>query len=227
MTTRLLRIAAASALFCAAASAHALALNLTFGAAGFAVATLSGNAVTPIANPVHAGAFVGSLSGNTGFDASPFYTYCVELTAWAQGAGAQTGYSIVSGDSYFGNTALDRLGKLFSVLGGANAPANADASAGIQLAVWEAVYEGNNALGLGTGSFMATSGTAAAVNHANTLLGAVNSFSGPSRYTISVLKNTINQDFVLVKRVPEPGTLALVALAGAGLLLRRKAQRTA
>lgn len=225
MNHRLIQAAAVSALALGAASAQALTLNLTFGSAGSATATISGTAVTPIGNPVSAGAFVGSLAGNTGFDANPFYTYCVELTQWAQGSGTQTGYSIVSGASYFSNTVLNRLGKLFTVLGGANAPGSAANSAGIQMAVWESVYEGNNPLALGTGTFMASSGTTAAVTYANSLLSQVNTFAGPSLYSISLLKNANNQDFVLVKRIPEPGTLGLaaLALAGIGLVLRRRA----
>ena len=182
----------------AACSAQALTLGLT----GFANGSVNVVGSSPNVN-ASAGAFVGTLTGaGSAFDSNPFYTYCVELTQSFNWGSPLPGYSLAGGASYFGSSAyptsattiLDRLGKLFTVLGGAGKPSSADQSAGIQLAVWESIYEGYDPLTLSAGAFKITNaGAANAVVVANGLLASA--AASLNLYSISVLQNSAQQDF--------------------------------
>ena len=123
---------------------------------------------------------------------------------------------LVSGQALPTNagTIVDRLGRLFTALGGVNLPASPTQSAAVQLAVWESIYEGHGTLSVssGDGLFSASAAPAAVVTTANALLASAAALTH-SLYSISVLRNATRQDFVLLQRVPEPATLLLVASA--------------
>jgi len=210
-----------------AISANALTLNLTdFTSAGSQAVSVAG----PTTASVPAGAFVGSLSGAPGFDANPFYTYCVELTQTFGFGSPLPGYTIVGGMSYAGfgaNAAMivGRLGRLFTHLGGVSLPTNAQTSAAIQLAVWESIYETGGAFSVGSmggNIFQVTSpSSAATVLEATTLLAAAAAVT-TNLYSISVLTHITQQDFLLIRRLPLPGTLALSAFGLVALTLARR-----
>jgi len=228
MKSTLIRGALGAMLLGSAISASALTLNLTgFSTAGAQTVSVTG----PTSSTVNAGAFTGSLSGAPGFDANPFYTYCVELTQTFAFGSPLPGYSIVGGMSYFGANAatiVDRLGKLFTHLGGVNLPADAQTSTAIQLAVWDSIYESagsfnTGSMSVGTG-FQVTSASAATVLQATNLLASAALVTN-SMYSISVLTNSSQQDFLLIRELPLPGTLALSAfgLLALAMVRRRRA----
>jgi hypothetical protein len=225
MNRKLVRGCVGAAIGIAAFSAQAVTLQLD----GYANGSVHVVGQTPNVS-TNAGAFKGSLSGAGNFDANPFYTYCVELGS-IFGFGPLPGYTVVSGATYFPAAvptasvdAVMRLGKLFTALGGISLPSSAAVSAGIQMAVWESIYETTNTLNVtdGNGSFSFQSvAEAAARNNANAYLAAATAVT-TSKYAISVLQKANSQDFLLVSYIPEPGSLALAGIALGALVLARR-----
>jgi hypothetical protein len=184
-----------------------------------------------------AGAFGGTLSGAGVFDSVSFMTYCIELeqSFWFSSS-AMPGYSVVTGDNYFSRRRGDagiseRLGRLMTFV--ADNPTQVDTAAestSLQLAIWNVVYDSDFTLNAPTG-FNDTSSYRAQADRL--LLGA--QAQTTSRFDVFALERDGSQDFLLTKArattptggaVPEPGTLALVGLAMAGLVgLARARQR--
>lgn len=230
----LIRAALAAVLASAALSAQALTLTLT----GFAKGSqqLSGtmpDGVGPGTKAIPAnggvGAFVGSLSGPGAPTINPFYTYCVELTEFFQtGPNPLLGYTLVDGLTYFTNqakpasaaTIVQRLGQLFTHLGGSGLPGSTEDSVARQIAVWESVYEGATFGETRTGEtnsgllHFATASNARVV--ANSLLASAAGVTNVM-YSIHVLQKAGSQDFLVVQMIPEPGSLALAGIALVGL----------
>jgi hypothetical protein len=169
-----------------------------------------------------------------------FIAYCIELFTRA----TPFGTSSTAFERFAASAPL--LSQLFGYNDSLNTPDgslafgasattdNATRSAGMQLAIWELLYEATDSYSLnvvGGGTFFAQ-GNAAAVEWGNTLLAGFTSYSGPFS-ALTVFSDVNNgkgfQDFITATpgagggQIPEPGTLAL---AGLGLLaagtLRRK-----
>lgn len=230
------RTAVAAALLATGLAAQAGTVTLTsykYGQNNVNVTLSSPN--TPKTYNSGAGAFTATLFGFAGYDGS-YESYCVDLYEYFSPNQSYSGYTLLTGGSYFGAGKAEALGKLIGYGTGAIASAAAgmkdDVSTALQLAIWEIVYDSNATLDSGPfkdgGSFRA---------QANSLLSASAGYSGAVNYELFVLSSgqplgtaAGQQDQLIWKEapprrdLPEPASLALVGLAlgGAAFASRRR-----
>ncbi|MDE2503583.1 MAG: PEP-CTERM sorting domain-containing protein, partial [Burkholderiales bacterium] len=180
----------------------------------------------------------------------PFMTYCVELTQdFYLPSGNMKNYKVVGGSAYaeWNNAngsglssmqVANRLGQLMSYADGRIA--NADQSTALQLAIWNVIYNNVDSVTDAASIFYDRNVVSDPTNfydrYANELLAG--SLGWNQQYTMYVLTSPTTQDFLLtdglnhargdsagagIRDVPEPASLALVALAlGAAAATRRR-----
>lgn len=188
---------------------------------------------------VAAGRFQGTATNLVDVSPSVFvdgvddvYMYCYDVYEQVRGGQSAT-YEI----DFDGETArtLDFLGAVNTVLNQGKSdfdvyawlrPTTGQMGAAIQLGIWESLYETSPDWDLGSGSFKATGIDAQTSVYLDSFLAAIG--SSPSldgRYAMVLRANGI-QDMITgdppPNDVPEPGSLALFALAGAALWRQRR-----
>jgi hypothetical protein len=182
------------------------------------------------------GGFSGTLTGAGGHDRNPLLAYCVDLFHDVGLGASYTNYAVQTAASYLDSTKAGELANLFTwaVADSSTWFSNKDKSSGVQLAVWEIVYD--TGLDLSAGAFHTTStegGTnAAALGYAKDLLNHAGTAQA-NVLSVYILNSNDNQDqlfwedasghqFTSRTAVPEPTSLALTALALTGLALTRR-----
>jgi hypothetical protein len=172
-------------------------------------------------------AFIGSLSfdivnpvaGVPGLT-DPFDAFCIDLNNYIS-TGTTYGTYLKSTDNYLTPKGAGAAWLYNNFVG--TVAGNNEKSSGLQLAIWESIYD--NAIDLDNGSFKTVSVDANAKAFANAYLTAWNGQTAKATWLDNyTLEGGKVQSLIGPARIPEPATLGLLALGGlafAGYARRR------
>lgn len=214
---------AAVALGLGAAAASSAPINISYQSAGvFGAGNLQQTirVHTPGAGydgRVRAGLF--HLTGDSGL--GDFVAFCVDLAQFLNNPQQAT-----LAPNLFGSAVQDGMARLFDVaLGGDTLAGAIDTSleaAGLQVALWEVLYDTGGTYDLGAGGFHVSENAAVRAQAEAYIAGMATAQT--SRYVMTFLESEDHQDLVTVQPVPLPATGLMLAfgLIGAGATLRRR-----
>lgn len=231
MFNKLFAVAIAVALF----TGHANASTLRLDGYTAPVQNVRVGSSPVSGTPSHVGATGFSITDISGSLGS-FTAWCLDISHRLMGVGQSQSYSVTSNpysNSYgLSNSARNRVQSVFDANYASLNLTNGDQAAGFQMALWEAAYEKRtNPLSVSSGLFRASS--TGSTSLANQYLSNAANYTGNQRWNLSFLQvsgygpnrgvNT-GQNLVTVSPVPLPaaGLLLLTALAGTGVLARRR-----